>query len=76
MVTSIDSEKFLRRGQAARYLQVSEERVSQLIRSGRIPTVRTALGHLISIDDLEVIRREREQRIQGRMKKHPRRGGN
>ncbi len=53
-------EQHLSTGQAARRMQRSKQRVHQLIAAGRLPTVHTVRGHLISPDDVDAIIAARE----------------
>ena len=55
----IDTRDLLSTGQAARALGVAEGTVRSWIRSGRLPSARTALGALIDRRDIERIRRGR-----------------
>jgi excisionase family DNA binding protein len=47
--------------QAARRLCVSDERVRQFIREGTLPAIKTPLGWLIRIADVEALAAERER---------------
>jgi len=64
MSTTID--QLLTTGQAARRLDRSTARIHQLIRSGDLPAVKTAIGHLIDPVDVERLRLEREVRADKR----------
>jgi hypothetical protein len=50
------------RSDAARELDLSPERISQLINEGRLAAITTRLGRLINPDSLARMKREREAR--------------
>ncbi len=54
----VDVSKTMSRGQAARLLEISGERISQLIHEGRLRTIPTPVGRLILIEDVEKVRAE------------------
>ncbi len=61
MVTR-DIEQLLSPSQAARRIGVSGASVAVYLRSGRLPAVRTAIGHLIRPEDADAFARERAER--------------
>ncbi len=46
-------------GEASRVMGVSPVHVRRLIHSGRLPAIRTTLGFLVEVDDVERLKRER-----------------
>jgi len=54
----VDVSRTMSRTQAAQMLEKSGERVSQLIREGRLRTVPTPVGRLILMEDVERVRGE------------------
>ena len=58
MVTA-DIEQLLSPSQAARRIGVSGASVAVYLRSGRLPAVRTAIGHLIRPEDADAFARAR-----------------
>ncbi len=54
----IDVSQTVSRTQAARLLERSGERVTQLVREGRLRTVQTPIGYLILMDSVEKVRGE------------------
>jgi len=63
MVTTVSEiERLLSPSQAARRACVSDQTVKYWIRTGRLPALRTAIGHLVNPDDLDAYARERAMR--------------
>jgi hypothetical protein len=54
----VDLSRTVSRTQAARLLEKSGERVTQLVREGRLQTVQTPIGPLILTDSVEKVRGE------------------
>ncbi len=54
----VDVSQTMSRGQAARLLERSGERVTQLIHEGRLRTVPTPVGQLILTEDVERVHAE------------------
>lgn len=52
----IDGVAHLTPSEAGKYLQVSRQRVHQLIRSGRLPSIRLGRGHYVPAREVEALR--------------------
>lgn len=63
---AIELRTLLTRADVAQLLKVSPDRVSQLRRSGELPTIATPLGHLFREEDVEAYRTVREARRAGK----------
>ena len=57
-------EGYLRPSEAARRLEVSVELLRQWLRDGRLPHVRTPLGRLVPVAEVERLAAERQQQKQ------------
>lgn len=58
-------DSWLSPGQVARVLEISADRVRQLVDSGRLVARRTVLGRLIDPESVEELREERQHHADG-----------
>ncbi|HEV2126149.1 MAG TPA: helix-turn-helix domain-containing protein [Chloroflexota bacterium] len=56
-------EKMLSPSQAARRIGVSDSTVAIWLRTGKLPAIRTAIGNLIRPEDVDVLARQRAERM-------------
>jgi hypothetical protein len=61
MVATAEIERLLSPSQAARRLNMSSQRVGQMMSTGQLAYVQTALGRLCRAEDVEGLAQEREQ---------------